>query len=387
MATVILTLVVAVLIASLLAVDGYQIAQLRVMATGRNRVTTTKTVTIHPGKGQGTSGGIEAVYDDVKNSVVLVTTLTKETVLTLYGPATVWSRAEGSGFFVKFSGETYVATNYHVVSGADLIAITLLNGTGFKARVVGSDLYSDLAILGFNCSVKPKPLSIRPSRTLRIGETVIAVGNPFGLKGTLTVGVVSQIGRSISESTVTGYPIADLIQTSAPINPGNSGGPLLDAYGRVVGITTAIVAGAQGVGFAVPSDTLVRELPYLVRNGSYGLHPWIGISGMDVDYFTAKGLGLPVTYGILVASVIPGSPAAEAGLRGSRGKMNVHGRIVPAGGDVIIGVDGITVTGIDGLLSYLEENVKPGDTIYLKVIRSGRMLEVPLKVASRPPAG
>ena len=383
-AVAILTVVVAILIISLLAVDGYQMALLRAEAKN-SPVTVTKTITAHTGR--EALKGIESVYDKVKDSVVLVTTLTRETVLTIYGPATVWSRAEGSGFFVEYSGEVYIVTNYHVISGANMISITLLNGTSFKARVVGSDPYSDLAVLGFNFSSGLKPLTMRPSRTLRIGETVIAVGNPFGLKGTLTVGVVSQIGRSISESTVTGYPIADLIQTSAPINPGNSGGPLLDGAGRVVGITTAIVAGAQGVGFAIPSDTIARELPYLVRNGSYNMHPWIGISGMDVDYFMAKRLGLPVTYGILVASVMPGSPAAKAGLRGSERKVNVYGRMVPAGGDVIIGVDGMTVTGIDGLLSYLEENVKPGDTIYLKLVRDGRILEVPLKVGARPPAG
>lgn len=327
------------------------------------------------------------VYEKVKNSVVLVTALSKQTVLTIYGPVTEWSRSEGSGFFVEYDGKIYVVTNYHVVSGADRVSITLLNGTALSVYIVGVDPYSDLAVLGFNGTYDFEPLEVRSSKTLRIGETVIAVGNPFGLAGTLTIGVVSQLGRSITSPTVTGFPIANLIQTSAPINPGNSGGPLLDVDGRVVGITTAIIAGAQGVGFAVPSDTLIKELPYLVEEGSYNLHPWIGVSGIDLDYFTANELGLPVTYGFLIVEVVPGGPAEKAGLKGAETQAVVFDKVVPIGGDVIIGIDNVVVTGIDDILSYLEENVKPGDTVTLRIVRDGEIKEVDVVVEARPPPG
>ncbi|MBO3800352.1 MAG: trypsin-like peptidase domain-containing protein, partial [Candidatus Brockarchaeota archaeon] len=199
----------------------------------------------------------------------------------------------GSGFVVKYDSSNYIVTNYHVVKDAKDIVVTFYNGESYPANIVGTDPYSDLAVL--NCTAPPElyhPLNITFSSSLKVGDLVIAIGNPFGLAGTMTTGVVSQLGRSISSEFTGGYSIANIIQTSAPINPGNSGGPLLNVKGEVVGMNTAIVAESQGVGFAVPSNTILRELPYLIKNGSYDMHPWLGLKGVNLNYYIAKAAGL-----------------------------------------------------------------------------------------------
>jgi S1-C subfamily serine protease len=334
---------------------------------------------------QGMGQQVESVYSHVIGSIAMVSCISKTTVTTLFGPTQSYEEVIGSGFFVNYSGKLYLVTNYHVVGGAIQVAVTLMNGSSYPAIVVGIDPYSDLAVLSVNATLNVTPLELANSNNLKIGETVIAVGSPYGLAGSLTVGEVSQLGRSIQESTVTGYPIADLIQTSAPINPGNSGGPLLDLNGDVVGVNTAIISQSQGIGFAIPSNTVARELPYLVKCGSYDLHPWLGVQIVSLDYFSAKALNLPVTYGVEVVSVLPNSPAAKAGLIGSNGTVHYYGMGVRSGGDVIIAINGTPVTGTDALTSYMEANVLPGQTVVFTVVRDGHIIDVPVVVGARPP--
>jgi len=336
---------------------------------------------------RGMGQQIESVYSRAIKSIVMVSCISKTTYTTLFGTYTGYEEVIGSGFFVSYGGSLYVVTNYHVVANSVQVAVTLINGSSYPAEVVGTDPYSDLAVLRVEAPLDVPPLELANSNDLRVGETVLAVGSPYGLAGSLTVGVVSQLGRSIQESTVTGYPIADLIQTSAPINPGNSGGPLLDLNGDVVGVNTAIVAQSQGIGFAIPSNVVARELPYLVKYGSYDLHPWLGVEIVGLDYFETRAIGLPanVTYGVEIVSVVPGGPAARAGLIGANSTVNYYGIQVPSGGDVIIAINGTPVTGVDALTSYMEANVLPGQTVVLTIVRDGRVMQVPVVVGARPP--
>ncbi|MBO3758110.1 MAG: trypsin-like peptidase domain-containing protein, partial [Candidatus Brockarchaeota archaeon] len=230
----------------------------------------------------GTSLSLSKIYQQAKNSVVIVQGTLVQKVYTFFGPVVQYSTVLGSGFVINYSGSFYVVTNFHVVDSAYNISVTFWDGDAYPASVIGSDPYSDLAVLEVNASRnKFYPLNIASSSALKVGDLAIAIGNPFGLSGSMTVGIVSQLGRTLSESSTGGYLIADVIQISTPINPGNSGGPLLNTFGQVIGITTAIVSGSQGVGFAVPSDTLLRELPDLIKTGHYNKHPWVGVAGID----------------------------------------------------------------------------------------------------------
>ena len=202
----------------------------------------------------GTS--LAALYEGVRDSIVLIQGDTSS------------GAVQGSGFAYTFSGRTVVLTNYHVVEGTTGLSVTFSEGNGYSATVLGTDPYSDLAVLSVNALVSEfKPVNIVSSSMLAVGESVIAIGNPYGLVGSLTTGVVSALGRTITEDTAGGFAIANIIQTSTPINPGNSGGPLLNAVGNVVGITAAIVSDSQGLGFAIPSNTILREISSLITNG------------------------------------------------------------------------------------------------------------------------
>ena len=227
---------------------------------------------------------------DVRNSIVLIE-----------GDISGGTQ-QGSGFVYDFSGRTVVLTNYHVVKGTTDLSVTFADGNGYSATVLGTDPYSDLAVLSVNAPASEfKPLDIVSSSTLAVGESVIAIGNPYGLVGSLTTGVVSALGRTITEDIAGDYAIANIIQTSTPINPGNSGGPLLNAVGNVVGITTAIVSNSQGLGFAIPSDTILKEINDLITTGSYDGHSYLGVEGEDMSYSLAQQTGASVTYGWRIA--------------------------------------------------------------------------------------
>ena len=299
------------------------------------------------------------IYSNVRASVVLVQGETSS------------GGVQGSGFVYNFDGRTVVLTNYHVVQGTTGLSVTFSDGHGYGATVLGTDPYSDLAVVSVSSDVPASefnPLTIVSSSTLGVGEPVIAIGNPYGLVGSLTTGVVSATGRTITEDTAGGYAIANIIQTSTPINPGNSGGPLLNAIGNVVGITTAIVSDSQGLGFAIPSDTILREVSALISTGSYHGHSYLGVTGTDMDYTTANQTHASVTYGWQIATIVSGGP--------SDGKLRV--------GDIIIAMNNQTIKNNDDLASYLEQNTLPGDNIVLTVIRGNSQIDVTVTLGTRP---
>jgi len=320
------------------------------------------------------------IYEKIKDSVVVIRS--KIVRQTFFGREYV--NVQGSGFIYNYSGTIIVITNNHVIEGASNITISFLNGNTYPAQIIGRDPYSDLAVLSTTAPIfELKPAVIVSSSSLKVGQPVIAVGNPFGLAGSLTTGVISQLGRSMSESATGGYLIADVIQISTPINPGNSGGPLLNMFGEVIGITTAIIQNAQGVGFAIPSDTILRELPYLVKGEKY-LHPWLGAKGTDMSFDIARAMGVNVTYGWLIVKVLPNSPAEKAGLKGGSQTLLIDGLRVKIGGDIIIMINGTRIRNGDDLSTYLERNTRPGQKIQITVIRSGQTMNVILELGVRP---
>ncbi|RLI23328.1 trypsin [Candidatus Bathyarchaeota archaeon] len=315
------------------------------------------------------------IYNLTKNSVVLI----KVTSITPFGR----SVAEGTGFV--YDKEGHIITNNHVVESGGKITVRFIDGTTVNARLVGRDPYSDLAVIKVDVSEeKLCPLPLGNSSKLVVGEPVYAVGNPFGLSCSITEGIVSQLGRQLK--TKGGYLIVDVIQTDAAINPGNSGGPLLNRFGEVVGVNTAIYSYTgtfSGVGFAIPSNLVRKVVPSLIEKGYYE-HPWIGVAGLDVTPEIAKLMGLKEPKGFLVTSVMKGSPAEEAGLRGGNQAVVIEGEEVVIGGDVIIGIDGREIRGINDILIYIERYKNVGDNVTLTIIREGRETEVPLTLGARP---
>lgn len=323
------------------------------------------------------------IYDYANLSVVTVQGLqaSRSFLGTTYQPVL------GSGFVVQEGGTYYVVSNYHVVQNDVNVSVTFQDGNAYRGAVVGSDPYSDLAVLTVSGAPAREfyPLTFAASSTLRVGQPVVAIGNPYGLAGSLTEGLVSQLGRTIQDSTSGNFSIADVIQISTPINPGNSGGPLLNSRGEVVGITTAIVSGSQGIGFAIPSDTIVKELPYIISTGSYKLHPYIGITEADMNYDLAQVSGTNYTYGVLIESVVQGEPAAQAGLRAGTTLKTVDGAQYYVGGDIIISVNGTRIANGDALSSWLQEHAVSGQTIELGLIRAGAHVAIALTLGTRPP--
>ena len=292
----------------------------------------------------------------------------------------------GSGFVYSVNSQAqYLVTNNHVVEGATELLVTFEDGNSSKATIAGTDIYSDLAVIKLSTNMPwIKPLALGNSSELQVGETVVAMGSPFGLSGTMTSGIVSQTGRDLDSTG--NYRIVDVIQLDAAINPGNSGGPLLNILGEVVGMNTAIISESNtssGIGFAIPSDTIAREASDLIATGTYQ-HPYLGIAGTDNSLDIAGAASLNVTYGFLVGSVTPSSPAAQAGIKAGNSVITVLGQTVTIGGDLIIGVDGHIVKRLDDLSVYLERNKKPGDRISLSVIRGGQKLFISLTLGQRP---
>ena len=255
----------------------------------------------------------------------------------------------------------------------------------YPATVIGSDAYSDLAVLSVEAPLEEfQPLDITSSSTLQVGDPVVAIGSPFGLGGTMTTGIVSQLGRTIEDSVAGSFPIANIIQTSAEINPGNSGGPLLNYEGDVIGITTAIISDSNGLGFAVPSNTILREIKSLIETGSYNQHPWVGISGTDMTYEIAQTIGTDVTYGWLITQVTNGGAADLAGLQGGNKQVRINNEWMIIGGDVIIAVDGTRIINGDTFMSYLEEHTTPNQTITLTILRNNQTQDISLVLQQRP---
>lgn len=327
---------------------------------------------------------LSELYEDIKDSVVLIHGYVIET--TLVGQET--TEVSGSGFVYNFSGsEMMVCTNYHVIEDVDppSLTVTFRDGNSYLATKLGEDPYADFAVLSVDAPKEEfKPLPIVSSSLLKVGDLVIAVGNPYGLTGSMTTGIVSQLGRSITEPMTGGYAIADVIQISTPINPGNSGGPLLNSKGQVVGITTAIINQSQGIGFAIPSDTILREIAWLANGMEYE-HSWIGVRGIDMTYEIAKTIETSTTYGWLIVSVMNNSPAAKADLRGATREVEIYSQITPVGGDIILAINNTRMMKGDDISKYLEENTRPNQTINITVERGGSEVLISLILEPRPP--
>ena len=324
------------------------------------------------------------LYKQVKDSIVLIRGI--RVYYDSSGNPISYAYIQGSGFIYNYSGRMVILTNYHVVHNTVNITVTFIDRNGYAATVIGSDPYADLAVLVTDApTYEYKPLDVISSSTLKVGDPVIAVGNPFGLTGTITTGIISQLGRSIYTEISGGYVIPNVIQISAPINPGSSGGPLLDLHGQVIGITTAIVAGSQGIGFAIPSNTILREIGYLINKGVYNRHPWLGAKGIDMNYEIANAMNTNITYGWLIIDVIKGGPADKAGLQGGTRQIQIAGELVTVGGDIIIAVNGIRVTGINDLSAYLEEHTSPGQSISVTIVRNNKIMNITVELGARPP--
>jgi S1-C subfamily serine protease len=302
----------------------------------------------------------------------------------------------GSGFIYDNSG--HIITNYHVVAGSDPndISITFIDGTVYRARVVGTDQYSDLAVLHVEDDIPAEkliPLPLANSSGLLVGQEVVAIGNPFGLSGSMTEGIVSGLNRLIpvyqdpfSNVATPAFSIPDVIQTDAAINPGNSGGPLLNMRGEVVGINSAIFSttgGFAGVGFAVPSNTIAKIAPVLIERGFFE-HPWLGVSGIDMTPETAEAIGLGEPRGFLVIEVAPGGPADGAGVQGGDTPMQLNGMEIPLGGDVVLAINDRDVRKIDDVLGYLQQATQVGETVTLTVWRDGQIIEIDVTLGARP---
>ena len=302
------------------------------------------------------------------------------------GPA----QAQGSGFV--FDQDGHIVTNNHVVADADKIVVTFSDGTEAAATLVGTDPDSDLAVIKVNVDASQlRPVTLADSDKVKVGQIAVAIGNPFGLEGSMTTGIVSGLGRLLPASTTTqggqSYSIPDIIQTDASINPGNSGGPLLDIQGNVIGVNTAIespVRANSGVGYAVPAAIVGKVLPELIKTGKVQ-HPYLGISGGTLSADEASAMKLdPKQRGVLIATVADGGPAAKAGVKASTTDATIDGLPIKVGGDVIVGIDNQTVKVFDDLLGYVVRQTKVGQTVTLHVLRDGKAQDIPLTLEARP---
>jgi 2-alkenal reductase len=295
--------------------------------------------------------------------------------------------AQGSGFL--FDSQGHIITNNHVVEDANELQVVFADGSSIGAQVVGRDPGSDLAVLKVDqLPDGAAPLSIGDAREIEVGETAIAIGNPFGLQNTLTVGVISGVGRSLigPQSMEGTFSIPNVIQTDAAINPGNSGGPLLNVRGEVIGVNTAIRSENgifAGVGYAVPSSAISRIVPVLIAEGSYR-HPYIGISMRSIDSLLAREFDLPASQGALVVAVQDGSPADRADLQAGTREVTYNGFPLVLGGDIITAINGEPVVNSDDLISYLALETSVEDTITLTILRDGQQRQVEVTLAQRP---
>ncbi|MGQ9555333.1 MAG: S1C family serine protease [Anaerolineae bacterium] len=292
--------------------------------------------------------------------------------------------ATGSGWVWDTDG--HIVTNNHVVEGANAIAVRFANEQVVDATIVGTDPDSDLAVIKVDVPAEMLvPAELGDSDKVRVGQTAIAIGNPFGFQGTMTSGIISAIGRVSRQAS--GFSLPNLIQTDAAINPGNSGGPLLDIYGRVIGVTTSIFSTTgefAGIGFAVPVNMVKRVVPALIQSGHYA-HPYLGITGLDLSPTLAQALGLTVERGVLVQAVTADGPAEQAGIRAGTRSVRPQGfpRSLMADGDIIVAIDGQKISGMDDLVSRLEAfNV--GDQVTLTVLRDGQQVDVTVTLGARP---
>jgi S1-C subfamily serine protease len=333
------------------------------------------------------STNLTSIFKKVQNSVVQITAKTPNPNLQIIIngiPLSNKSTRLGSGFVYDRQG--HIITNTHVVDGASTADVTFVDGNTYRAKVIGKDPSSDIAVLQITDNFSPEnlvPLSIVNSSSLQVGQQVIAIGNPFGLSDTMTTGIVSQMGRLLPNPE-TRFATPGAIQTDAPINPGNSGGPLLNMLGQVVGINTAINSATgefSGIGFAVPSNMIFKEIPTIIKTGTYN-HPWIGIVGAGLTPDLAQDAGLPRnSKGVIVASIQSRSPAEKAGLQGITLNNSSNTQKI---GDIITGIDGRHMRSIDDLISYVDLHKSIGNNVMLTVNRHGQILNLNMALETRP---
>jgi S1-C subfamily serine protease len=323
------------------------------------------------------------IFNKVEKSVVQITRSVPPAVNILIPERQENTTSLGSGFVYDNNG--HIVTNYHVIANASIVDVTFIDGNRYTANVTGIDPSNDLAVLkiieNFTAGVPPPPLVLGNSSQLKAGDQVVAIGNPFGLEGSMTTGIVSQTGRLLPEQQQGGYSIPDTVQTDASINPGNSGGPLLNMDAEVIGVNTAGIF-PGGIGFAISSNSVSRIVPILIEKGNY-THPWLGLSAGTLTSDIAKREGLDRNIkGIIVDSIVKNGPADKAGINGST--TNQYGERI--GGDIITAVDGNPIIRMEDLISYLEIQKSPGENMTLTVLKDGKTIDKQITIGQRPSA-
>ncbi len=408
---VVLTLIAGVLVFALVAVIGlfavFAFAMPTLQASIASAAAQPSTVlpsSVLPSPRAASLADLESAYQNIYNqvnpSVVLIETVTNTG--SNFGPGGRGTpnlppggeQALGSGFVWDTQGN--IVTNNHVIDGADQITVTFADGTSMPAKVIATDVDSDLAVIKVNAPANLlKPVQMGDSSALKVGQIAIAIGNPYGEQNTMTTGIISAIGRSIpvdnsgGQGIATGpsYTIPDVVQTDASINPGNSGGVLLNADGKVIGVTQSIESqsgASAGIGFAIPSAIVNRVVPALIKDGKYN-HPYLGISGTSLTPSLAQAMSLPTTQrGALVATTTANGPAAKAGLKSSTKNVTVDGIQTQVGGDVITAYNGQPVKTFDDLVAFLARTGEPNQTATLTILRDGKEQQVQITLGARP---
>lgn len=298
--------------------------------------------------------------------------------------SSLFSNGVGSG--VVYDKNGHIITNHHVIQGAESINVRFTDGKSYKATMVGTDPSSDLAVIKIDADRDYVTLPIGDSSDVKVGQKVAAIGNPFGLSGSMSAGIVSQIGRFLPSQDDSRFSISDIIQTDAAINPGNSGGPLLNMYGEVIGINSAILSRTgdfNGVGLAIPSNIVLKVIPVLINDGEFK-HPWIGITGQTVDPDLAKILGIDTTQSVLIVSVVHDSPADKAGLKGSSITKMIDGLEYVIGGDIIVSIDGKEIRSMNDIIIHLQREKTVGEKMDLGILRDGKPMNIELTLGARP---
>jgi S1-C subfamily serine protease len=332
---------------------------------------------------------LNTIFKQTENSVVQITSKTP-TTSNSSNQSSSNTNTLGSGFVYDKQG--HIVTNGHVVGDARVVYVTFPDGNRYTAKVLANDIYSDMAVLQISQnSSQPqrqllsylKPLVLGNSSNLEVGDTVIAIGNPFGLSDAMTTGIVSGIGRSLPTSVGIGFSIPNAIQTDAVVNPGNSGGPLLDTRGEMIGMNTAILSGTNpfsGIGFAIPSNTITKIIPALIEKGYYP-HPFLGLTFGTLTSDLAQDAGIPVNLkGVYVDRITQNSPADKAGVHGSTTDQYLKKHL----GDIIMAVDGHNITKSDDLINYFGHNKIAGNNLTLTVYRNGHAMDLKATLAARP---
>ena len=298
---------------------------------------------------------------------------------------------EGSGSGFVYDGEGHIVTNLHVIEGADQLLVTLASGQEYEAELIGQDPTDDLAVIRISAGGDlPPALPLGDSDVLRVGQFVVAIGNPFGLEQTLTVGVVSALGRIIQSPEEDRF-IGEAIQTDAAINPGNSGGPLLDLQGRVIGVNSQIISPSRanaGIGFAVSSNTVRRAAPELIARGYYP-HPWLGINSLPLSPMASEvlregGVDVAVDRGLLILEAVPGGPADQAGVQGGDREVQIGRFSLPVGGDILVAIDEQQLQTSRDLTMYLDTQTEVGQRVKLTLIRTGEEVVIEATLGERP---